>query len=58
MLKYRSRGSSDSIVSDYGLDDRNSIPSSLCVQTSLRSTQLPILWEQVVFPRRESTAGA
>jgi hypothetical protein len=62
-LKYlyieRSRGSSVSIVSDYGLDDRaigvrspagaKDFSSSLCVQTGSGATQPPVQWVPGVF---------
>jgi hypothetical protein len=50
-IKERSRGRSVSIVSDYGLDDRGSIPdrgrgfsSSFCVQTGSGAHQPPVQW--------------
>jgi hypothetical protein len=52
--KAGSRGSSVSIVSEYGLDDRaievrsppeaNKFSPNLCVQTGLRPTQSPVQW--------------
>jgi hypothetical protein len=65
MLKTRSRVSSGSIVSDYGLDDRGSIPagargfsSNLCVQTGSRAHPASCtMGTGGPFPGAKSAAG-
>jgi hypothetical protein len=60
-------GSSGSIVSDYGLDDRaigvrspaeaKDFSSILCVQTALGSTQPPVQWVPGVLSPGQNAAG-
>jgi hypothetical protein len=62
------QGSSVSVVSDYGLDDRaigvrssvgaKDFSSNLCVQTVLRPTQPPVQWVPGVLSPGQSAAGA
>jgi hypothetical protein len=64
----RSRGSSVSIVSDYGLDDGDigvrspsgakDFSSNLCVQKALMPTQPPVQWVPGVLSEGQSAAGA
>jgi hypothetical protein len=68
MFMHRSRGSSVSIVSGYGLDDRaigvpspagaKVFPLTSVSRPALRPTQHPVQWVPVVLFLGQSAAGA